>query len=238
VEAVITVFSRARRSAISTVVVAVVTALSPGAAAQVHAQESSADFFLGTAWSLPMPLVVRLPDERRAIRARYATRPLSDAPYYAYRLGGGPVGHAIETELVHHKIYLLDPPPFVEHFEISHGYNLLLVNAVAPTGGLQARFGVGVVIAHPEGRIAGRQVGARRGRARTWLGGGYHIAGVATQLAIGRRYALGPGATSLTATPEMKITAAFARVPLEEGTVTVPNVAVHALAGIGARRRW
>ena len=36
----------------------------------------------------------------------------------------------------------------------------------------------------------------------------------------------------------MKLTAAMARMPLEEGSLLVPNVAVHALAGLGVRHRW
>lgn len=207
------------------------------AAAQPQRNEAAAEFFLGTAWSLPLPLVIRLPDQRLAPRARYATRPLADAPYYAYRVGGGR-GHAVEAELVHHKLYLTNPQPPVERFEVTHGYNLVLGNVAIPTNGWRARLGVGLVIAHPEGRIAGRTPGQRGGRARTRLGGGYHLAGVTTQLALGRRYPLGAGATALTVAPEAKLTAAFARVPLEDGSLLVPNVAVHALAGLGVRRRW
>jgi len=48
------------------------------------------EFLLGTAWSLPTPLVIRLPGRPPLrIRAHYATRPWSDAPYYAYRAGAG-----------------------------------------------------------------------------------------------------------------------------------------------------
>jgi len=200
--------------------------------------QATAEFFLGSAWSLPLPLVIRLPGESVALRARYATRPWADAPYYAYRVGGGSRGHAAEAELVHHKLYLTNPRPPIEHFEVTHGYNLALGNLVIPTAGWQVRLGVGLVIAHAEGRVAGRVVGQRAGRVRTFLGSGYHVAGVTTQLAFGRRYPLGPGATALTVAPEAKLTAAFARVPLEEGSIRVPNVAVHALAGLGVRHRW
>jgi len=208
------------------------------AGAQPPPNEAAAELFLGTAWSLPLPLVIRLPGQRLAPRARYATRPFADAPYYAYRVGGGRRGHAVEAELVHHKLYLTDPQPPVERFEVTHGYNLMLGNVAIPTAGWRVRLGVGLVVAHPEGRIAGRTPGQRGGRARTWLGGGYHLAGVTTQLALGRRYPLGAGSTALTVAPEAKLTAALARVPLEEGSLLVPNVAVHALAGLGVRRRW
>lgn len=206
------------------------------AGAQPPAHELHAEFLVGTAWSLPTPLVVRLPGAAPVrIRARYATRPLADAPYYAYRAGGGPApARGVEGELVHHKLYLRHASPPVEHFEVTHGYNLLTANALRPAGRLTVRLGVGLVIAHPEGRVAGQRVGGSR---RTLLGGGYHLAGVTTQLAVGRAYPLGRGRTALYAVPEAKLTASLARVPLGDagGTILVPNVALHALAGLGVR---
>ena len=91
------------------------------------------------------------------------------------------------------------------------------------------------MIAHAEGRIAGQRVGGSR---RTFLGGGYHVAGLTAQLAAGRRYALGLGQVAVYALPEVKLTASMARVPLGDagGRVLVPNIAVHALAGLGVRR--
>jgi hypothetical protein len=212
------------------------------ATAQERAHELHAELLVGTAWSLPTPLDVHLPGEApRRLRARYATRPLADAPYYAYRVGVGPLaarGSAtgVEGELVHHKLYLEHPPPPVEHFEVTHGHNLLTANAMRPAGRFTVRLGVGLVIAHPEGRIAGQRVGGSR---RTVLRGGYHVAGVTTQLAVGRDYALGRGRTALYAAPEAKLTASLARVPLGDagGTILVPNIALHALAGLGVRHR-
>ncbi len=191
----------------------------------------SAEVFAGTAWSLPTPLLIRQqgePDLR--LRARYATRPWSGAPYYAYRFGRWSDATAWEAELVHHKLYLENPPPEVQHFEISHGYNLVTANRATTTdGGTIVRLGVGVVVAHPEGRIRNRPVGP----VRSLLGGGYHISGWTAQLSVGRRVPLSQG---LFVAPEAKVTASYARVPLQEGWAVVPNVAVHALAGLGYTR--
>ena len=189
----------------------------------------------GTAWSLPTPLIIRregAPSVR--LRARYSTRPLADAPYYAYRLSRGSRTHAAEAELVHHKLYLDNPAPPIERFEVTHGYNLAMANVRAPAGRWQVRVGLGLVVAHAEGRIGGATIG----RGRTLLGGGYHIAGVTTQLAVGRRFPLGRAPTAAFVAPELKLTASMARIPLDVGSVLVPNVAAHALAGLGVRRRW
>ena len=97
----------------------------------------------GTAWSLPTPLIIHLPDAPPVRRhARYSTHPWSDAPYYAYRAGGGPMSArgapaAYEAELLHHKLYLDDPTPPIDHFEVTHGYNLVTANVVRPANRLR-----------------------------------------------------------------------------------------------------
>ena len=184
---------------------------------------------------MPFPLILEAPGKRLAFRARYSTRPLADAPYYAYRAGILRRARGGEVELVHHKLYLENPVPPIEHLEITHGYNLPMANFATPVGGWQLRIGLGFVVAHPEGRIDGRPV---RGVRRTLIGGGYHVAGGSMQLALGRRYPLGRGDVALTVAPEAKLTAGFARVHLQQGTLSVPNIAVHVLGGLGVRRRW
>ena len=228
------------RARVAFVVPLLLAGVGARAIAQSSGREVHAEVLFGTAWSLPTPLTIRLPDAAPARhRGRYATHPWSDAPYYAYRAGAGsmsargaPAGY--EVELLHHKLYLDDPTPPVEHFEVTHGYNLVTANVVRPANQFAVRFGVGLVIAHAEGRIAGERVG---GSQRTFLGGGYHIAGLTTQLAVGRRYALARGRVAVYALPEVKLTASMARVPLGDagGRALVPNIAVHALAGLGVR---
>jgi hypothetical protein len=200
--------------------------------AQPRPGDPHAELLLGTAWSLPTPLVVRLPGAPPLrVRARWSTRPWRDAPYYAYRAGA-----AVEGELLHHKLYLENPRPPIEHVEVTHGYNLVGASAVRPAGRLTVRVGIGMVVAHAEGTVAGERVGGTR---RTFLGRGYHVAGLTAQAAVGRTYALSRGRTALYAAPEAKLTASWARVPVGDrgGSALVPNVAVHALAGLGVRRQ-
>ena len=136
--------------------------------------------------------------------------------------------------MLHHKLYLENPAPPVTSLQVSHGYNLPTMNVAPRAVGWHWRAGLGIVVAHPEGNVAGRTVGGRR----TLLGGGYHIAGVATQFSFGRRYPLSGGAVAMTASPEVRLTAAAARVPLDRGSMIIPNVALHALGGLGVQRTW
>ena len=198
-------------------------------------REIAVELLGGTAWSLRTPLTARLPGAAPTTqRARYSTRPLADAPYYAYRVSYGTASRAVEAELLHHKLYLDNPRPPVERLEVTHGYNLVMANVRAPAGHVRVRAGLGVVVAHAEGRIAGQPVGERH----TVLGSGYHVAGPVVQLGAGRRYLFGRGSLAAFAVPELKFTASLARVPVGGGSVRVPNAALHALVGLGLRRAW
>jgi hypothetical protein len=194
------------------------------------AQGLSAEVFAGTAWSLPLPLRVEQPDEAPIrFRARYSTRPWRGSPYYAYRLGY----RHWSAELVHHKLYLENPPPDIGHFEVSHGYNLAMVSRALPFGDSPTLFrvGLGLVVGHPEGRIRGKAINP----VSSLLGGGYHISGLCLQAAVGPQLGI---ADHWFFRPEAKLTAAWARMPLAGGgKVTVPNIALHTLLGFGYRSR-
>ena len=200
----------------------------PAQAQEVAAQGWAAEIFSGTSWSLPMPLRIEQPGEETIrFRARYRTRPWRGSPYYAYRLGY----QQWSAELVHHKLYLQNPPPEIEHFEVSHGYNLAMVSRMIPAASapLTFRLGLGLVIGHPEGRIRGKAINP----VKSLLGGGYHISGLNLQFAVGRQLGI---ADHWFLNPEAKLTAAWARMPLSGGGyATVPNIALHTLLGFGYR---
>ena len=202
--------------------------LQAGSGTATYAQVFSGEVFAGTAWSLPMPLKVKQPGEPDiSFKARYSTRPWSGAPYYAYRVGY----QQWSLELVHHKLYLENPPPEIGHFEVSHGYNMAMVNRdISVTGDPTLfRLGLGVVITHPEGRIRGKPINP----VPSFLGGGYHFSGVCLQLAVGPRLKV---TQNLFVRPEAKVTAAWAQVPLlDGGKAQVPNIALHTLLGLGYR---
>jgi hypothetical protein len=190
------------------------------------------EVFTGSAWSVPLPLTVDVSGRRSRMIAHYGTRPFADAPYYSYRAGlERRDGAAVELEMLHHKLYMNDPRPPIDRLEITHGYNLPTANVTGPGHDWQWRVGIGVVVAHPEGRVGGREIGG----AKTALGGGYHIAGITAQVAVGRRYRLAQGATHLYAAPEAKVTASWARVTVDSIDLRIPNIAFHALGGFGVR---
>lgn len=183
--------------------------------------------FGGSALSLPSRLTVRQEGEETVrIRARWATRPLADAPYYAVRVERWEGDAAWSVELLHHKVYLRNETDVVQHFEVSNGYNLLTLARAWGAGRTVTRIGAGVVIAHPENVVRGRPLDEERGL----LTEGYHFAGPVAQVARGVRLRL---ARRLALVAEAKATAAWTRMPVEDGSADVPNVAAHGLVGLG-----
>jgi len=157
--------------------------------------------------------------------ARYATRPYtSGAPYYALRLGRWVGSDAWEIETHHHLVTLVDNPPQVGEFALTHGYNLNTVNRAWLRAGFVWRVGAGIVITHPESLVRGKQY---RGGG---FAEGFSLSGVCGQVAAEKRIPLWD---ELFLSLEGKFTAAWAKVPIEDGEATVPNYAFHALAGLG-----
>ena len=141
------------------------------------------------------------------------------APYYAWRYGNWNGDHAWEFEHIHHVLELTNNPPEIQHFEVSHGFNMFMLNRAWRSGGLIYRYGGGVVVTHAEGTIRNQDFST-----------GYTLDGVCGQFAAEKRWHL---SDSWTASLEGKVTAGWARVPIADGHATVQNYALHGLIGIG-----
>ena len=182
------------------------------------------EYFRGTAFNVPTPLTVTqsgYPPIR--FTAHYSVRPLDDRGYYAYRLGRWKNDKGWMVELVHHKVYLENPTPEVEAFEVTHGYNLVTINRGWRRGGNTLLLGAGVVITHPHSTIRGQTYPQKTE---------YLLSGATIQGAAARRIDF---AKRLFVSAEGKFTASWATVPVVDGHARVPNVAFHVLAGLGIR---
>jgi hypothetical protein len=160
--------------------------------------------------------------------ADYETRPFESPQYYSLRAGWWHGRSGWEIELIHQKIFLQDPPPEIQSFSISHGYNYLTLNRAWEARGLIWRVGAGAIIAHPENEVRGRVLDPDD----TNLSGGYHLTGPSLQAGVEKRFALGE---RWFAGLEAKATVARAVVPVAGGEAEAPNAALHALLGLGYR---
>ena len=182
------------------------------------------EFYVGSAINVPTPLTITqsgFPDISET--GHYAVKPFEDRMYYAARLGYWKGNTGWLLELLHHKLYLEDPPEDVESFEVTHGYNIITINRGWRPGGFVVLAGGGLVIPHSNSIV--------RGRERS-IDAPYTLAGVAAQGAVSRQLSL---SSWLFGTVEGKVTAAWAKVPVVDGDATVPNIAFHGLVGLGVR---
>jgi hypothetical protein len=174
----------------------------------------------GSAHSFSTTLQIQQTNEPEIrIGADYATRPWEDAPYYDWRVSYRKKETAWELEFLHHKLYLENDSPEIQHFEVSHGYNMLFVNHLWKLRYFDFRAGAGPVISHTESVI--------RDLA---LDTGYDLSGVAGQVGVGKRLYL---SQRFFLNLETKLTFSNANVSVAEGEASVPNFAIHGLIGIG-----
>jgi hypothetical protein len=193
-----------------------------------HAEERfRLELFAGTSSSAPSTLTIDQSGfEELSVRARWKTHPTQDAHYFAARIALWKRNRGWELQFLHHKLYLDNPPPEIEQFEISHGWNLLTIQRATHGRVLDWRVGAGAVIAHAEGTIRGRDVDGGDGL----FGQGYYLSGGAAIAGVGKSLTIWRG---LRATAEGQVTFSWARLPIQTGHARTTNVAFHALLGLG-----
>jgi hypothetical protein len=154
----------------------------------------------------------------------YDTRGLEGPLHYAWRIARWEDARGWELQLLHHKLFLQNPPAGVDALSISHGFNIVTINRAFEYRGWQMRAGLGPVITHAEARILG-----------TAYDGPYEIAGAAVLVGVGRRLELGRHFYLLG-----EVAATYGYIHAEpDGApnleVTIRNPALHAQAGVGYR---
>jgi hypothetical protein len=176
----------------------------------------------GAASSFDSPLsLVQSGEPPLEIRADWSSRSFESPIYYAIRIGRFSRRSGFSLQLVHHKLYLENPPPEVQAFSVSHGYNLLTFDASWLAHGFELSAGGGLVVAHAETTV----------RQRTGPDG-YHATGPTLALGVGRWLEVG---AHFRVGADARFTASWAHVPIAGGEASVPDRAVHLRIGVGWR---
>lgn len=176
----------------------------------------------------PLPLTIYqdgYPDIK-ITGARYHTEPFTMPVYYDGRISRWHNDKSWEMEFTHHKIYLQNTPQEVQEFNVSHGFNLLMVNRGFDRHIFRYRMGAGVVIAHPESEVRGLLFQSdRRDKDR-----GYYLSGPAIHASVNKPFYLG---NRFFINAEAKTTMAYASVKIAQGNAKVWNIAFHLMLGLG-----
>lgn len=206
-------------------------ALAVSASRSLAAQRAwTAELFAGTAFNARTPLTIwqaGQPDIR--FIADWETKPWFGAKYYAFRVARWNGDKAWAVDFTHHKLYLTNNPPEVDHFEVSHGYNMLHLSRLWRTHGWILSGGGGIVFTHPENTIRGKKLYPESGGT---LGGGYYLDGVSVMGAVGRQVQL-TGPLFLTGLAKGTLSNVTTRVM--DGEAEVPNAAFHVNIGLGVK---
>jgi len=180
------------------------------------------EVFGGTAISFNTPLTLEQTGaETIELTGDYETRPLDQPFYWAIRVGARSSKSAWELQLIHHKMYLANPPAQVQRFEVTHGFNILTVNYARETRPLTLRAGAGVVLPHVTGTVRGEDYSTQ---------GGYEIGGPAFLVGAGKRW---PIVAGLSVEAESQLTVGWIDIAVTGGRVSASNVALHLWAGLG-----
>ncbi|MSR36135.1 MAG: hypothetical protein EXR95_05745 [Gemmatimonadetes bacterium] len=184
---------------------------------------------VGVAYNLPAAIAIAQDGEPElSLTARWATRPFRTPLYYVGRLERVDGARGLGLELIHHKLFLENAPVDVQHFEISHGFNVVtLQRAWLRADGVSWRAGAGVVVTHPETIVR-----ERRQPRGGWGSRGYYVSGPAAQLAAGwSRRLVGRARWGV----EGKLIGAHASVPIAGGSAHLWHASAHldALVSVG-----
>ncbi|MCX7986461.1 MAG: hypothetical protein N2662_05940 [Bacteroidales bacterium] len=157
--------------------------------------------------------------------AKYYSEPFKLPVYWDIKLNRLENKVGYEIELMHHKLYLKNKPNDVQHFGISHGFNLLFVNRIIECSFYTLRLGAGAIIAHPESEIRGQTFGD----AVDPYDMGYFITGPTVQIAFSKYFGV---LQRLRLNTEAKLLVAYSHTPIARGKAHVWYAGVHLLAGI------
>jgi len=174
-----------------------------------------------------MPLTIKQDNYAPVkLQAKFASEPFTLPLYVDSRVIRWKNRKLWEAEFLHHKLYLQNTTPEVEKYNISHGFNMLMINRGFDHQKFQYRFGGGIVLSHPESKIRGKEFGDSDDNWDL----GYYISGPVINLALGRQMHLNK---RIYINAESKTTLAYGRIKIAEGNSDVYNIAFHLILGIG-----
>jgi hypothetical protein len=193
-----------------------------------HAQSHfSFELHSGGAYSVPLPLKIKqqgYPDLK--LTAHFRTEAFTLPVYWDMRFSRWKDEKSWELELIHHKLYLDNTSEEVQKFNISHGFNMILLNRGFNRKIFRYRAGAGIVLAHPESNIRGKEFGSSTDDYDL----GYYLSGPVMNLAFSKPIRFW-GRFYINA--EAKTTFAYSRIKIAEGNSDVYNLAFHLILGIG-----
>lgn len=182
----------------------------------------------GVIHNLRLPLVIHqngYPDIR-INKAHFHSEPLNDPFYWDWRFTKWVKKKSIEFEAIHHKLYLVNKPAEVDQFQITHGYNMLMLNHGRVAGKFIVRAGLGSVLLHVENTIRGMEYPV--GPGFDWKG--YRLSGILLNIGFAKQFKL---SKTFFINTEVKMNASVVNAPVVNGYARVHIVVFQLILGPG-----
>ena len=192
----------------------------------------SFDLSLGDACNLDQDISISRENASNInFKASFKTNGLKSPQYYSIRFRQYIKKKNLEFEFIHHKLYVEDLPSQVDKFEVSDGYNLVLVNILNNIkDNIYYRIGIGTVVVHPDIMIDGETNYVKGGGLipKFWTDG-YHWGGISSQASLSYKNKI---SSKVQFNLETKFVYAYTEIPVVSGSFTLQNLSVHFLAGL------
>lgn len=187
----------------------------------------SFELHAGSVLNVPLPLTIRQEGyPGMHLIARFRTEAFIPPVYWDGRISRWENRRSWEVELIHQKLYLKNTTSEIQKFNISHGFNLLMANRGFDCGKFRIRTGAGIVLAHPESKIRGREFGDTTDDFDL----GYFVSGSVANVALAKPVQI---SSRLFVNLETKATFAYAHIKIADGSADVFNLAFHLIVGLG-----
>jgi len=162
------------------------------------------------------------------IDARMRSEPHKMPFYYDLRLIRWSDGRGWALDFLHHKLIMDNPPPEVQDFQFTHGYNMVSLQRLWDLDAVTLMAGAGVVLTHTENTVRGLEFDQHQGL----FGWGYYVSGPLAVVGAGRRLDLGD---RFYLSGDVRASWSHIRADVVGGDAAMTDWGLHFLAGAGVR---
>lgn len=196
--------------------------------AEVNGQQKYSTVIAGgNVYNIPSTLTIEqdgFPTLR--MTARYRSEGFEAPFYYMIKFAFPLFKNRWQLQFIHHKLILDNPPGEIQHFEVTHGFNLLTLNMQKSLRRYYALLGLGIVLPHSESTIRNQKIDATDGILSTE----YEIDAPVVILGLGRQFQI---SRRLFLLLEGQFIVGRATVDIAGGEADVVSLGLHGIMGLG-----
>ncbi len=163
--------------------------------------------------------------------AQFNSEPFKSPVFWVVRFSKWKNSKAWEFELMHQKLFLKNKPPEIQYFNVSHGYNQLLISRAFKFKIIKKqefifKGGAGIVIAHAENSVRNKELNQHQ----SFFNLGYNVGGTTINIALAKQL---PLTNRFYLNAETKFNTSYTIIPIVDGNAKVWHSAFEFIFGLG-----